>query len=313
MTIEVLRAGQLTTVQDLGRHRWQHDGVPECGAMDSWAARLANLLVGNAEDAALLELTLTGPSLRFRRAATIALGGADFGALLDGAPLAPWHSARVSAGSTLELGAASGGCRGYLALAGGIEVPLVLGSRSTCLAAAFGGHEGRALRAGDVLPVGPAPGETRRRALAASLHPEHRRVVRTLRGPDVDALDAASREKLFGARFTVSARSDRMGYRLEGAKLALREPAEQLSSAVTMGTVQLPPGGDPIVLMADHQTTGGYPVIAHVASVDLGSVAQLRPGDTLAFAEISLDEAQRQYLERERMLEALRQSLSLAR
>ena len=313
MTIEVLRAGQLTTVQDLGRPRWQHDGVPECGAMDSWAARLSNLLVGNEEGAALLELTLTGPSLRFGRDATIALGGADFGALIDGAPLAPWRSAPIRAGSTLELGAAREGCRGYLAVAGGIDVPVVLGSRSTCLAASFGGHEGRALRAGDALSIGLAPDESRRRALAVSLHPQHRRVVRTIRGRDFDALDATSRQALFGARFTVSARSDRMGYRLEGAKLALHEPVEQLSSAVTMGTVQLPPGGDPIVLMADHQTTGGYPVIAHVASVDLGYVAQLRAGETLAFTDISLDDAQRRYLERERMLETLRHSLSLSR
>lgn len=313
MTIEVLRAGQLTTVQDLGRHRWQHDGVPECGAMDAWAARLANLLVGNEEGAALLEVTLTGPALRFGHDTTIALGGADFGALLDGAPLAPWRSAQARAGSTLELAAARDGCRGYLAVAGGIDVPVVLGSRSTCLAAAFGGHEGRALRAGDILPVGLALGESRRRALAASLRPEQRRVVRTIRGNDFDALDTASRDALFGARFTVSARSDRMGYRLEGMKLALDEPVEQLSSAVAMGTVQLPPGGDPIVLMADHQTTGGYPVIAHVASVDLGSIAQLRPGDTLAFAEVTLDEAQRRYLERERMLGTLRHSLHHAR
>lgn len=312
MRIEVLRAGQLTTVQDLGRPGWQHDGVPECGAMDAWAARLANLLAGNAEDAALLEVTLTGPTLRFGGEGVIALGGADFGAVLDGASLAPWRSAPVRAGATLELGAAHDGCRAYLAVAGGIDVPLVLGSRSTCLAAAFGGHEGRALRAGDVLAAGPARSEPRRRALAASLHPDRRAVARAMRGRDFDALDDASRVALFGARFSVSKRSDRMGYRLTGATLSLREPVERPSSAVAMGTVQLPPGGEPIVLMADHQTTGGYPVIAHVASVDLGTIAQLRPGDTFAFGEISLDEAQRRYLERERTLETLRRSLSLS-
>ncbi|NUO62576.1 MAG: biotin-dependent carboxyltransferase family protein [Gemmatimonadaceae bacterium] len=309
MTIEVLRPGQLTTVQDLGRRGCQHEGVPESGSMDAYAARLANLLAGNDEGAALLEITLTGPTLRFTRAATVALGGADFGATLDGTLLAPWRSARVVAGATLELGAAHDGCRGYLAVGGGIDMPPVLGSRSTCLAAAFGGHHGRALRAGDVLALGAAPAEAPRRTLAAAVRPTYRDSIRIIPVPEMDWFDPDGRHALFAEPFTVTPRSDRMGYRLSGPRFAAGARAERPSSAVAMGTVQLPPNGEPIVLMADHQTTGGYPVLGHVASVDLGSVAQLRPGASLRFSPVSLDEAQRLYLERERALASLRRGL----
>lgn len=311
MTIEVLRPGQLTTVQDLGRPGHQHEGVPESGAMDRHAARLANMLVGNDDGDALLEVTLTGPTLRFARAGTIALGGADFGATLDGECVAPWRAFPVAAGSTLTLGAARDGCRAWLAVSGGIDVPIVLGSRSTCLVAAFGGFEGRALRAGDALPLGPPPLASPRRALAASLRPVHGSTLRLVAGVQLDGLEEESRAALFGARFGVSARSDRMGYRLEGPALHMRAHVELLSAAVPMGTVQLPPGGAPIVLMADHQTTGGYPIVGHVAAVDLGVVAQLRPGDTVAFEELSLDDAQRLYLERERAVDTLRRALHL--
>lgn len=311
MTIAVLRPGQLTTIQDLGRLGHQHEGVPESGAMDRHAARLVNMLVGNDEDAALLEATLTGPSLRFGRAAVVALGGADFDATLDGEAIASWKAFPVCAGSTLELRAARQGCRGYIAVAGGIDVPIVLGSRSTCLVASFGGHEGRALRSGDELAIGAARAEPQRRALAASLRPVYGSTVRLVAGEHLSLLDDRSRAALFESTFTVSARSDRMGYRLEGATLALRAPVELLSAGVPLGAVQLPPGGAPIILMADHQTTGGYSIVGHVASVDLDSVAQLRPGDEIAFGEISLDEAQRLYLGRERNLDALRRTLNL--
>lgn len=312
MTIEVLRPGQLTTVQDLGRTGHQHDGVPESGAMDRHSARLANMLAGNDDDAALLEVTFTGPTLRFTRAGTVALGGADFSAALDGESVAPWRAVPAPAGSTLSLGAARDGCRAWIAVSGGIDVPTVLGSRSTCLVAAFGGFEGRALRAGDVLPIGAAHAEPPRRALAAALRPVHGSTLRLVAGAQLASLDEESRTALFGTRFGVSARSDRMGYRLEGAALGMHAHVELLSAAVPMGAVQLPPGGAPIILMADHQTTGGYPLIGHVATVDLGAVAQLRPGDTIAFAEISLDEAQRLYLERERAVDTLRRALHLS-
>jgi antagonist of KipI len=310
MTMRVLLGGPLTTIQDLGRRGAQRDGVPEGGAMDTVAARIANLLVGNDEHAAVLESTLAGPALLFERAAVVALGGGDFAATLDGEPMHPWHAFPVRAGATLALGNARHGCRAYIAIGGGIDVPLVLGSRSTCLPARFGGHEGRPLRAGDVLRLRESPAQPARRGLAASLRPAYDQTVRLIAGAHQPLLDPVSYEALFGSGLRVSQRSDRMGYRLEGVKLALRAPVELLSAGVAIGTLQLPPGGEPILLMADHQTTGGYPIIGHVATVDLGAVAQLRPGDGIRLAGISLDEAQRLYLERERSLDAVRRALS---
>jgi antagonist of KipI len=308
--VRVVLGGPLTTVQDLGRHGRQGEGVPESGAMDIVAARIANLLVGNDERAAVIESTLAGPALLFDSDTSVALGGADFGATLDGEPVAPWHAFPVRAGATLALGNARRGCRAYVAIAGGVDVPCVLGAKSTCLPARFGGHEGRALRAGDVFAVSDVSPRHVRRALASSLRPEHHATVRLIAGAQLDALDDASREQLFGPGLRVSLRSDRTGFRLEGAALRLRTPLELLSSAVTTGTLQLPPNGEPILLMADHQTTGGYPVLGHVATVDLGAVAQLRPGDAIRFAPVSLDDAQRLYLERDRSLESLRRALS---
>lgn len=324
MSIAVERAGLLTTVQDLGRPGHQGDGVPEGGAMDAFALRVANLLVGNPPAAAALEATLDGPTLRFARATLVAVTGADLSAQVDGRPLPPWRSALVPAGGTLAFGAARAGCRAYVAVAGGIDVPPVLGSRATCLPATFGGHEGRALRRGDVLPVGapaataPRPSVAERSASAgargvhwSALPPYGCGVVRLVAGPELARLDATSRAALFARELRVGAQSNRMGYRLEGAPLALAAPVELLSAGVAMGTVQLPPGGAPIVLMADRQTTGGYPRLGEVASVDLPVLAQLRPGDAVRFTELSLDEAQRLYLERERALDALARALAI--
>lgn len=297
-----------TTVQDLGRPGYQHEGVPAGGAMDAYAARLANLLVGNDEGAAVLEMTLAGPRLAFDRAATVALTGAAFEARVDDTAVATWRALSIGAGSVLDVGPARTGCRGYLAIGGGIDVPSVIGSRSTCLTAGFGGMEGRALRAGDVLSSGsPAPvAAVAGRIIAPAMRPSHGAAIRYM--PDAGA-GAAARAALAASEFRVSDRSDRMGYRLEASGIEWPEATEVLSAAVTMGTIQLPPGGLPILLMADRQTTGGYPVLGQVASVDLGSVAQLRPGDSLRFVEVSLDEAQRLYLHRERAVEALRRAL----
>ena len=310
MTMRVVLGGPATTVQDLGRRGTQRDGVPESGAMDGHAVRLANLLVGNGEDAAVLESTLAGPALLFGRAAVVALGGGDFGATVDGEPLAPWHAVPLHAGTTLTLGNARRGCRAYVAVAGGVGVPMVLGSRSTYSSGRFGGFDGRPLRAGDVLTLDDTLAPPLRRALAASLRPVYGSTIRLIEGEHQSLLDESSRDALLGGALRVSTRSDRMGFRLEGATLRLRERLELLSSGVTIGTIQLPPSGEPILLMSDHQTTGGYPVLGHVASVDLGSVAQLRPGDPISFVPISLDEAQQLYLERERSLIALRRVLS---
>ena len=284
--------------------------------MDAHAARLANLLVGNDRHCAVLESTLGGPSITFEADTLVAIAGGDFGARLDGSDVARWRAMRVRAGATLELGAAVHGCRAYLACSGGIAVPEVLGSRSTYLLAGFGGHDGRALRAGDRLPLGSArvmtDTVTATRSLASSLIPSYSTRLRVIRGRDAGSLTAAAHERVWNDAFTVSPQSDRMGYRLDGEPLEMSERREALSAGVSMGTIQLPPNGIPILLMADRQTTGGYPVIGHVATVDLGSAAQLRPGDAVRFTEISLVDAQRLYLERERAVEALGHALRQA-
>jgi antagonist of KipI len=220
-------------------------------------------------------------------------------------------------GTTLRFAPSVEGCRTYVAIGGGVDVPLAFGSRSTYLRAKFGGHEGRALKSGDVLHAGPA--STLSSRIASSLGADGRRfavgrwsaspslrpgygrdvVVRVTAGAHHDALSDSGRETLSTATFRVSSSSDRMGYRLEGAEVALSEPLEMLSEGTTFGTVQLPPGGAPIVLMADAQTTGGYPRVAEVITVDLPIVAQLKPGDRLRFRLVSLDEAQAEYLDRE--------------
>lgn len=279
--------------------------------MDTHAARLANLLVGNDERAALLEATLSGPSLVAERDTLVAVTGADFQARLNGTPMPRWRAVPMPSGATLELGTAIAGCRAYVAFRGGIDVPEVLGSRGTYLPARFGGHEGRALRTGDRLPLGTtdAGDMTGAKSLATSLVPVYSTKLRVVAGRDAARLTTVSRARLWSDAFAVSPQSDRMGYRLTSAPLELNGQHETLSAGVSMGTIQLPPGGAPILLMADRQTTGGYPVIGHVIAVDLGSAAQLRPGDAVRFEETSLDVAQRLYLERERAIDALRHAL----
>jgi antagonist of KipI len=327
--IEVLRAGLLSTVQDLGRPGFRDQGVPAGGAADAVALRVANLLVGNAQGEAGVEMTLAGARLRFERGALVALGGATMAAELDGFPVPPWRPVWVRPGETLDVGAARSGCRAYLACAGGIAVPAVLGSRATYLPSSFGGVEGRALRAGDRLPLGEAGAgsDAIRRAIeregrasgvapwsvAPGALPAYRPdpEILLLPGVHANALTAESRALLTGAEFRVSPRSDRMGIRLDGPSLSLGAPLELASEGVAPGTVQLPPGGAPIVLGADGGTTGGYPRVGHVATVDLPLLAQLRPGDRLRFRAATPAEAHLRLRARERGMAQLEHALRL--
>lgn len=310
--LHVTRPGAHTTVQDLGRAGWQRDGVPVGGAMDDVAARIANWLVGNPAGDALLEATLTGPSIELTEDTVVAVTGADMDARIDGRPLPAWFAHRVHAGETLMLGAARTGCRAYIAFAGGIAVPPVLGSRATYTRARFGGLEGRALARGDVLAT-CMPSASGRSGRGVNVDRLGRRaeVVRLVPGPHLAHLTRASRAALFAEPFVLAPESDRMGLRFRGAGLELRRPMEVLSAGVVMGTVQLPPAGEPIVLMADRQTTGGYPRLGEVATVDLPLLAQLRPGDAIRFAEIAPEEAEMLYLSRERELDRIRRILLL--
>lgn len=309
--IEVLEPGLLTSVQDRGRFGHAALGVGHAGPMDRVCARLANALVGNPEHAALLEITLAGPSLRFNQDAVIALTGTDFDARIDDQPLPMWRPQPIVAGCTVTITAARHGTLGYLAIAGGIAVPPVLGSAATDINAAIGPFEGRALRRGDRLPLAASRQQLvlpDRHHQAWSLDPRPWFDVRAesklhlIPGPDFDALDDASHAALFAEAFRISARSNRVGYRLDDVPLTLRARVERISEPTAAGTLQLPSGGQPIVLMAEHPTSGGYPRIGQVAAIDLPHLAQRRPGDRVRFAPISLDEAQTRYLEREREL-----------
>jgi antagonist of KipI len=306
--IRVRQAGVQTTVQDLGRAGWQHAGVPVGGAMDTRAHRIANLLVGNDVNAAALECALGGVALQFGATALVALAGRDITASLDGTPLMPWRAFRVERGALLVIHT---GCRTTIAVAGGIDVPVVLDARGTALRAGFGGWQGRALRRDDHLPVGTPSLQAERirehlvearRTLAPwgagpDLLPAYSGspTVRIIEGPQFAELEDASRTLLLDAIFRIAPDSDRMGYRLTGHQLSLTSPREMVSAGVTAGTIQLPPGGAPIVLMADRQTTGGYPRLGDVITVDLPLMAQLRPGDSVHFALTSLDVAQAEY------------------
>ena len=294
--IEVIDGGLLTTVQDLGRLGYQQYGVPVSGAMDGWALRAANRLAGNDENTAALEITLVGPVLRFDGAGMIALAGADLGARLDGRPLAVWQSSVVQRGSTLAFGGARDGCRAYLAVAGGIDVPVVLGSRSTLLNARLGGFEGRALAAGDDVPVGPSP--DRSAAAGRRLQPDtcpvygHAHTVRVVLGPQDDAFTEEGVERFLSGTYTMAPQSDRVGCRFVGPCIRHRRGADIVSDGTACGSIQVTGDGMPIVLMADRGTTGGYTKIATVASVDLSRLAQAAPGDRVRFVRVGVDEAQ---------------------
>lgn len=327
MSIRVVRPGLLSTVQDLGRPGWQRHGVVVGGAMDATALRIANLLVANPQGAAAVEVTLLGPTLEFEDEHLFALGGADLGAHLEREAVPPWRPCVARAGSVLSFTGARAGCRAYLAVAGGIDVPEVLGSRATDLRAGIGGVGGRALVADDVLPIG-APSSSARRWLS-ELSSRTRRVadwgagrsllvttaaepvVRVLRGLDHDLFTEASHAALFGSVFQVSAQSDRMGYRLDGPRLTLHEPRELLSAPIALGTVQVPPSGQSIVLMADRHSVGGYPRIAQVITVDVSLLAQAALGTYVHFREVSLAEAHALYLARERDLRQLEAAMRL--
>ncbi|MDQ2687634.1 MAG: biotin-dependent carboxyltransferase family protein [Armatimonadota bacterium] len=301
--------GLLSTLQDLGRVGYQNTGMPVAGAMDPFALQVANLLVGNARGAAALELTLLGPTLEVLGDVTIAVCGADLSARLDDAPLPLWRTAALRAGQTLRWGRRVSGARAYLAVAGGLDVPEALGSRSTFLRAGIGGFAGRALRAGDVLRGEGATAVQSGRALAPSAVPIYSSsaTVRVVSGPHEDAFAPATLATFFTSEYMLSAQSDRMGYRLDGPSLSCRSERQGvlLSEAVPWGGVQIPPDGQPILLMADRQTTGGYPLIAVVATADRPRCAQLAPGDSVSFQPISLEEAQEADAAQERLLALL--------
>lgn len=322
--IKVIKPGMLTTIQDLGRTGYQKFGVVQSGAMDPFAHRIANLLVGNPENEAAIEITVTGPVLEFQTDALIAICGGRFHAYLNGKPIGLWRPIRVENGSELRIKQAETGCRAYLAVAGGFSVPTVLKSKSTYLRARIGGFQGRTLKAGDEIQVG-MPGELSKQlqslfedgslqaswSVSKTIMPDYGTfpTIRVIKGRHAELFTDESIQEFFRKPYRISRDSDRMGYRLEGPGLEFKRAQEMLSESVCFGTVQVPSGGQPIVLLADRQTTGGYSKIAQIAAVDLPLMAQLKLGDKVRFQEISLEEAQALYIDREKQIRLLKKSI----
>jgi antagonist of KipI len=296
--------GLLTTIQDLGRPGFGPMGISPAGAADPVALRLANLLVGNEPTAAGLEMTLVGGSYVFPTGAVIALAGANMGATLDGHPIDLWAPYSATSGAELVLGPTKNYARTYLAIAGGVEVPRFLGSASTHLLAGIGGYEGRALRKGDVLQLG-VPKRTiqqHRVSQSALVSLKPRKVLRVTDGPQADQFSAEAREIFIRQTFRVTEDSDRLGLRLEGPLIASTSSATLITEPVSLGAIQITPGGQAIILGVDQQTTGGYPKIANVIGVDLHRIGQLRPRVDIRFERTSLAVARALWIEQERLL-----------
>ena len=308
--MEILEPGLLTTVQDTGRFGYQRFGVPVSGAMDLFSLRAANVLVGNDQGAACLEMTVVGPRIRFLGETLIALTGGDLAVRIDGRQVPRWQSVRVERDSVLTSDSIVDGMRAYLAVAGGIDVPEVMGSRSTYMSSRIGGLNGRALKGGDVLSVA-SPDAARQhgeRGLPEDLEPVHyghSHVIRVVVGPQTHAFRPDAIETLFDSRYVVSIDSDRVGYRLEGPHLRHENGADIISDGSPPGAIQVPANGMPIVLMADRGPTGGYAKIGTVISTDLGRLAQAGPGDTVSFRQVTVEEAVTALLEQEALLYAL--------
>ncbi|WP_026694449.1 biotin-dependent carboxyltransferase family protein [Peribacillus kribbensis] len=328
--ITIKKPGLLTSVQDLGRYGFQKYGVIASGAMDTRSHRISNLLVGNEEGAASLEISLIGPEIHFEETALISICGGNFTPSISGYPVRQWRPLIVKKGSTLRFSGVKSGCRAYLSIAGGFLVPEIMASKSTYLRAEIGGHNGRALKAGDSLKSG-RPGELSQsifQALDSSternfvemdwsaasnklLSSAKGTVIRVVKGRQFDWFSENSQKRFFEETFEITPQSDRMGYRLSGESLSLSTAKEMVSEAVNFGSIQVPADGNPIILLADRQTSGGYPKIAETISADLPLLAQAKPGDRLRFIEITLEDAQRLYIKSELEIQQLKQGIIL--
>lgn len=304
----VITPGLLTTIQDEGRWGHQSSGVSVAGPMDPRAHRIVNALVGNARSAASLEVTLVGPELKFEDERTVAVGGAEFDVMLNNRVM-PRNAACVAPeGATLRFGVRRRGARAYLGIEGGIAVPPIFGSRATHLVSAMGGIEGRALEAGDRLPLGErrgARGLTRTGVPRAAEGADQPTRLRVLAGPNHESFTAHALDALQSGPYVVGQASDRMGFRLQGPPLVHRGGADIISDATALGALQVPASGQPILLMADRPTTGGYPKIATVITADIGAAGQLAPGDAVVFVVCAASDALAALIAQERALMAL--------
>lgn len=295
MKIHIESSGPLTTVQDSGRFGYMEYGITSSGVMDLMAYKIANRLVGNRHGEAVLEATLMGPSIRFEGDGQIAFYGADMQAVLDGEVLSRGKAYEVKDGQRITFSMAKNGVRLYIAFAGGINVPVVMGSRSTNIKCEIGGYEGRKLQAGDTLEIG-AHRINNSKFMKKSVEPvlyTQTIKIRVILGPQDDYFTEKGIETFLGAKYKVSSESDRMGIRLLGNEIEGSTSMDIVSDGITFGSIQVTSKGLPIIMMADHQTTGGYAKIATVVSKDLSKLAQARPGDEIEFIAVSVEEVQK--------------------
>ncbi len=329
MSLKIIRPGLMTTLQDTGRFGWQKIGVITSGAMDTYSLRMANILVGNDENEAALEITMAGPTIEFTADTLIAITGGDLAPVIDGQTVPTLRPVAVKAGAILKFTSCRSGCRAYLAAAGGYDVPRVMGSKSTYLRAGIGGYEGRALKKGDYLTTGE-PSEYAQQMMfnllrsgahsfmhakwyISKAHTSRENLLKPIRvmaGLQYEAFTQKAKFDFGDSDFLITTRSDRMGYRLKGPALETVKHLEMISEVASLGTIQVPPDGEPIILMADHQTTAGYPVIGQVISVDVARIAQMKPGDHISFKLISNEEGERLFIDMEKCIENLKIAVS---
>jgi antagonist of KipI len=327
--ITIIKPGLLTTIQDLGRNGFQKFGVISSGAMDPFSHRIANILVGNPENQATIEITINGPTILFSKEALISICGGDLSPTVDGIPIPLWRPIFIKKGGQLDFGPCQKGCRAYLAAAGGFAVPDIMNSKSTYLRAGIGGFQGRQLKKGDRIPylslgllsykmfqslkkqTGQSSFFSPDWSVSPYFIPAFKKdySVRVMEGREWDLFSKESKHHFFSNRYEITHQSDRMGYRLKGIPLYLTKKLEMISEAVNFGTIQVSGDGNPIILLADRQTTGGYPKIGQIATVDLPLVAQAKPGDCLRFKKIFHSDAQLLFLKREQGIRLLKQGI----
>ena len=302
--LEILHGGTFTTIQDLGRRGYQRFGMPTAGAMDITSLRLANRLVQNDEGQACLEITYIGLRLVALRDLVIAITGGDLTPKMDGSPLSMWETVSVRKNSEISFTAVRNGIRSYLAVAGGIQIPEIMGSKSTCIRAVIGGFEGRALKKGDRLRIGRRHPDLSLRRVKELFIPRYggKWNTRVILGPQDDYFSDRGIKTFLSSEYTITPQSDRMGYRLQGPVIEHGKGADIISDATCLGSVQVPGHGLPIILLADRQTTGGYPKIATALTMDVYDLAQAKPGDGIRFSSISIIEAHEIRKDHERQL-----------
>ena len=319
MSIKIIKSGQLTTIQDFGRTGYRDAGIGPGGAMDAFACRVANYLVGNEDQFAVIEMRFPAPEILFMQDALIAITGADLSASINNDPLPIWRPILAKKDSVLSFKNAVNGSWAYIAVAGGLKLDPWLGSHSTNLVAHAGGYQGRSFQKGDIIKcnennlnpdnIKKLNGRLSEKEIIKIYQPAN--TIRCLPSVEWERMDEASMDKFQSAEFLMATKSDRMGYRFSGEAMQLKEPEELVSSPVDIGTVQLLPDGNIVVLMADHQTTGGYPRIASVIKADLPKLAQLRPGENIRFTLITRDEGETILLDMEQSLKEIKAGCQL--